>query len=86
MKSNNVLFTLFLSVYRAFSLAPYFRHCLIQLWMVQSLRYQQFGLWRNLQGFKRKSILFMGKIRWYELSESVAEPWEDYRANENQHY
>lgn len=46
--------TLFTRVYKALSCAPYFRHCLIQLWMVQSLRYQQLGLCRNLIKHKRQ--------------------------------
>lgn len=41
--------TLFFRVYRALSRAPYLRHCRNQLWTVQSRRYQQFGLWRNLK-------------------------------------
>lgn len=44
-----VKLTLFCIVYKALSWALYFKHCLIQLWMVQSLKYQEFGLCRNLK-------------------------------------
>lgn len=47
-RDGQVPLTLLTSVYKALSCAPYFRHCLIQVWMVQSLRYQQLGLCRNL--------------------------------------
>lgn len=49
--------TLFFSVCRALSFAPYFRHWRIQLWTVQSRRYQQFGLWRNLQKWNQQSSI-----------------------------
>lgn len=51
--------TLLTMVYKALSCAPYFRHCLIQVWMVQSLRYQQLGLCRNLNKTQEETILVL---------------------------
>lgn len=55
--------TLLTRVYKALSWAPYFRHCLIQVWMVQSLRYQQLGLCRNLNKTQDEIILNLLNVK-----------------------